>query len=84
MIVRLDAKSVVYKRIKERVFSASAQGMGFPSGSVVKILPVNAGDAGLITGPGRPYLPLSPCATAPEPVFWSLGAATAQSACHNY
>ena len=54
MIVRLDAKSVVYKRIKERVFSASAQGMGFPSGSVVKILPVNAGDAGLIAGSGRP------------------------------
>ena len=54
MIVRLDAKSVVYKRIKERIFSASAQGMGFPSGSVVKILPVNAGDAGLIPGSGRP------------------------------
>lgn len=57
---------------------------GFPGGSGGKGPPANAGDAGLITGPGRPYLPLSPCATAPEPVFWSLGAATAQSACHNY
>ena len=54
MIVRLDAKSVVYKRIKERIFSASTQGMGFPSGSVVKNLPINAGDVGLIPGSGRP------------------------------
>ena len=54
MLVRLDAKSVVYKRIKERIFSASAQGMGFPSGSVVKNLPINAGDVGLIPGSGRP------------------------------
>ena len=53
MIVRLDAKSVVYKRIKERIFSASTQGMGFPSGSVVKNLPINAGDLGLIPGLGR-------------------------------
>ena len=27
--------------------------MGFPGGSVVKNLPVSAGDAGLITGLGR-------------------------------
>ena len=27
--------------------------MGFPGGSVVKNLPVNAGDAGLIPGSGR-------------------------------
>ena len=26
---------------------------GFPGGSVIKSLPVNAGDAGLIPGPGR-------------------------------
>ena len=27
--------------------------MGFPSGSQIKNLPANAGDAGLIPGPGR-------------------------------
>ena len=27
--------------------------MGFPDGSVVRYLPANAGDAGLIPGPGR-------------------------------
>jgi len=29
--------------------------MGFPGGSVVKNLPVNAGDAGLISGSGRSH-----------------------------
>ena len=56
MIVRLEANSVAYKRIKERIFSASTQGMREPSGSVVKSLPVNAagaGDSGLIPGSGR-------------------------------
>ena len=30
--------------------------MGFPGGSVVKNLPANAGDAGLIPGLGRPHM----------------------------
>ena len=32
---------------------------GFPGGSGVKGPPANAGDVGLVTGPGRPYMPLS-------------------------
>ena len=28
----------------------------FPGGTVVKNLPVNAGDTSLITGPGRPHM----------------------------
>ena len=42
----------------------------FPGGTVVKNLPVNAGDTGLSPGPGR-FLhaaeQLSPCATTTEP-----------------
>ena len=46
---------------------------GFPSGLVVKNLPANAGDTGLIPDRGRP-IPhtteqLSPCTTAIEPVL---------------
>ena len=33
--------------------AAAVKWFGFPSGSVVKNLPVNAGDTGLIPGPGR-------------------------------
>ena len=32
---------------------------GFPSGSVVKNLPANAGDTGLIPDPGRSHIPWS-------------------------
>ena len=32
---------------------------GFPGGSVVKNLPANAGDMGLIPGPGRSHMPQS-------------------------
>ena len=32
---------------------------GFPGGSVVKNLPANAGDTGLIPGPGRSHMPWS-------------------------
>ena len=49
---------------------------GFPSDPGVKNVPCNAGDMGLIRGPGRPHMPwgssarlsqlLSPCATAAE------------------
>ena len=34
-------------------FSHSSEHVAFPCGSVVKNLPVNAGDAGLISGSGR-------------------------------
>ena len=50
---------------------------GFPGGSVVKNPPASVGDTGLIPGLGRlaPAIDqLSPCATATEPVLWSLGA----------
>ena len=40
---------------------------GFPGGPMVKNLPANAEDTGLITGPGRFHMPLSPGATTPEP-----------------
>ena len=45
---------------------------GFPSGSVVKNLPANAGDTGLIPGPGRsPHATeqLSPGTTTIQPVL---------------
>ena len=43
---------------------------GFPTGSVVENLPANAGDMGLIPGPGRSHVPeLIPCATTIEPVL---------------
>ena len=32
---------------------------GIPGGSVLKNLPANAGDMGLILGPGRPHMPWS-------------------------
>ena len=32
---------------------------GFPGGAVVKNLPANAGDMGLIPGPGRSHMPWS-------------------------
>ena len=60
---------------------------GFPGGSVVKNLPANAGDTGSI--PDQGGFPHSaehwgPYTTTTEPVPWSLGAAAAESACHNY
>ena len=43
---------------------------GFPGGTVDKKPPANAGDMGLIPGPGRPHVlhgeQLSPCVTATE------------------
>ena len=38
---------------------AKEQGRDFPGGPVVKNLPANAGDTGLITGLGRSYMLLS-------------------------
>ena len=42
--------------------------MDFPGGTVDKNLPANAGDTGLIPGPGRFHMPqqLSLCTTTPE------------------
>ena len=40
---------------------------GFPSGSVVRNLPANAGDAGVIPDPERVHMPWSNEAPAPEP-----------------
>ena len=52
---------------------------GFPSGSVVKNLPANAGDTGSVPDPGRfPHATeqLSPWATTSETVLWSLCSTT--------
>ena len=38
----------------QRVFKNER--MGFPGGSVIKNLPVNAGDTGLIPDPGRSHM----------------------------
>ena len=48
----------------------------FPDGSVVKNLPVNAGDTSLISGPWRSHKQLSYTAHAPQ--LLSLGAAAAE------
>ena len=60
-----------------------------PGGSVVKNLPVNAGDTGLIPGPGRPNMLqsnlacapqlLSPCSRAKEPQLLSPHAVTTEA-----
>ena len=47
---------------------------GFLGFSVVKNLPGNAGDAGLIPGPGRSHMPLSPRAAVTEPSRPAAGA----------
>ena len=40
-------------------FKTQEQNLGFPGGAVVKNLPVNAGDMGLIPGLGRSHMPRS-------------------------
>ena len=40
-------------------FSLKMKQRGFPGGAVVKNLPANAEDTGLIPGPGRPHMPRS-------------------------
>ena len=47
---------------------------GFPDGSVVKNLPANAGDMGLIPGPGRSHILWSNWARAPRLLSLSSGA----------
>ena len=39
---------------------------GFPNGSVVKTLPANVGDMGLIPGPGRSHMPRDNSACMPQ------------------
>ena len=43
----------------ETLCPESKQQEGFPGGAVVKNPPANAGDAGLIPGPGRSHMPRS-------------------------
>ena len=59
---------------------------GFCGGSVVGNPPVNTADTSLIPGPGWIHMPQksSPCATAIEPVFYSLEAATVEPMCCNH
>jgi len=55
--------------------------LNFPGGAVDKNLPANAGNMGLISGPGRFHMPrgkYSPCATA-EPSLQSPCAATTEA-----
>ena len=63
-------------------FKQEHWGGGFPGGSVVKNQPPNAGSLVLSPDPGRTCMPqsqLGPCATATEPVLWSLEAATTEA-----
>ena len=49
--------------------------LDFPGGPVVGSLPANAGDTGLIPGPGRFQMPQVVCATTTEPLrpkAWAL------------
>ena len=58
---------------------------GFPGLSVVKNLPANEGDTGLISAPEDPTAEeqLSPCTATTEPALKSLGAAATEPACLN-
>ena len=40
--------------------------IGFPGGSVVRSLPANAGNMGLVPGPGRSHMPQSNYAREPQ------------------
>ena len=42
---------------------------GFPGGSVIKNLPANAGDTGLIPDPGRSHMTNWDCVTTIKPVL---------------
>jgi len=60
------------------------KGGGFPGDSVVKNLPANAGDTGLIPDPGRFHMPQSNEAHVPQPLslgFRAQGTATEEAAC---
>ena len=47
-------------------YSLKSSPEDFPFGPVVKNLPVNAGDMGSISGPGRSHMPQSNWAHAPQ------------------
>ena len=59
---------------------------GFPGGSVIKNLPANAGDTGLIPIWKIPHAveQLSLCATTTEPVLQGPGTAGLEPMCHDY
>ena len=59
------------------------RGEDFPSGTVDKNPPANAGDMGLIPGPGRSHMPqnYNLCATTTKPTLWSPQAATTAPLC---
>ena len=48
------------------LFSFNLKNVVFPGGSVVKNLPARAGDLGLNPDPGRPHMPQSNKAHAPQ------------------
>ena len=52
--------------LKDRAGRSRNQTQGFPGGSVVKKPPVNAGHTGLTPGLGRPHMPRSNRAGAPQ------------------
>ena len=56
---------------------------GFPGGSVVRNLPANAGDAGVIPDPERFHMPWSNEAPAPEPLSPYLLEPMQQRSHHN-
>ena len=62
------------------------QNRDFPSGSVVKNPPTNAGDMCSIPGLEDPHAAgqLRPCAATTEPAFQSPRAITAEPMCCNY
>ena len=58
----------------------------FPGGPVVKGLPANAGDMGLIPGRGRFHTPQgskAPCATTPDPTWQLLKPMHLRAELHN-
>ena len=63
-------KAVFLKRESLLSLKKKKKNRGFPGGSVVKNLPPNAGDTGLIPDLGRSHvLKLSLCTTTTEPVL---------------
>ena len=55
--------SKIYKELAEnfetQTLTQKDESLGFPGGTVVKNPPANAGDTGLIPGPGRSHMPRS-------------------------
>ena len=53
------AKAVLREKFITIQSHLKKQEKGFPGGAVVKNLPANAGDTGLISDPGRSHMPWS-------------------------